>query len=242
MIVIPPQDPRPLRGAPCAFLDFESTGPDPRTALPVQVAVVHCELGDAAPRVVYASLIDPGVPIPPESTAVHRITDAMVEGAPRWPEAVRAVLDAIRGRVLGAFNLPYDWQILARGAADIGLAPADLPFGALDPLVWAKTVHRFEKSKRLVDVCGRYGIEVDAHDASADALATAQLAPKLLHDLGRHRECGAEPLRSVAGIWAWTVAAAVRDDASYAAWCARNGRPAPSSSWRELTASGGSAP
>jgi DNA polymerase-3 subunit epsilon len=234
MYVIPPQDPRPLRGVPAAFLDFESTGPDPRTAIPVQVAVVHCDLGNTEPRVVYQTLIDPGVPIPAESTAVHRITDAMVQGAPPWPEAVHAVLEALQGRVLGAFNLPYDWQILARGVEGVGLARGVVPFGALDPLVWAKTVHRYEKGKRLVDVCARYGIEVDAHDAAGDALATALVAPKLLHDLGRHRECGVDPLRSVGGIWAWTVAAAVRDDVSYAAWCARNGKPAPSTTWEQL--------
>lgn len=234
MLVVDPSAPRALRGAPIAVLDFETTGPDPRTCIPVQVAVTHCLLGDSAPEVVHQALINPGVPIPPDATAVHRITDEMVRGAPGWPEAVHDVLRALEGRVLVAFNLTFDWQVLVRGVKAAGLDPACVPLGALDPLVWTKVVHRYEKGKRLTDVCARYGVPIEAHDAAADTVATALVMPKLLHDLGRHPDCGVPPLRSVGGMWAWTRQRAIAEDQGYAAWCARSGRPPPTLYWEEL--------
>ncbi len=238
MRVIDPHDPRPLRGAPVATFDFETTGPDPATAVPVQFAVAWCDLGDTEPEIGLSMLINPGVPIPEGAAAVHGITDDMVADAPTWPEALPLLLQALEGRVLAAYNLPYDWQILARGIADAGLAADEVPFGALDPLVWAKVVHRYDKGKRLVDTAARYGIEVDAHDAAGDALATAKLMPRLLHALGRHRECGPDPLRSVGAMWAWTRDTGVREENGFAAWCARQGRPEPTRPWRLLTGAG----
>ncbi|HMV67643.1 MAG TPA: 3'-5' exonuclease [Myxococcota bacterium] len=238
MVVVDPDAARPLRGAPVAVLDFETTGPDPRACRPVQVAVTWCLLGDTEPEVALQTLIDPGEPIPAEATAVHHISDAMVRGAPRWPDVVPELLRALEGRVLAAFNLTFDWQVLVRGVAETGLDPALVPFGALDPLVWAKVVHRFKKGKRLTDVCERYGVPIAAHDAAADTIATAQVMPKLLHDLGRHKECGPEPLRSVGGMWAWTRRQAVVEDKGFATWCAGAGRPAPVTYWEELLAGG----
>jgi DNA polymerase-3 subunit epsilon len=234
VVVLDPTSDVALRGAPVAVIDFETTGPDPLTCRPVQVAVAWCRLGDTEPEIALKMLIDPGEPIPPGATAVHHITDEMVRGARPWPDAVSEVVQAVHGRFLAAFNLPFDWQVLARGLAEAGRDPSEVPFGALDPLVWAKTAQRYEKSKRLVDVAGRFGIEVDAHDAAGDALATALIMPKLLHQLGRHAECGAAPLRSVGGMWAWTRARGIADDLGYAQWCASKGRPAPTLVWERL--------
>lgn len=239
MIVLSPHDPRPLRGAPVAVIDFETTGPDPRTCRPVQVAVATCRLGDEEPTVALSLLIHPGEPIPAEASAVHGIHDADVADAPTWPEALPAVLDAIGGHVLAAFNLPFDWQVLSRGIIEAGLDPALVPFGALDPLVWAKVVMRYQKGKKLVDVAGRYDVPIQAHDAAGDALATALIMPRLLHDLGRHREGGAAPLRSVAAIWDWTCKAGVAEDQGFADWCARQGRPAPDLVWGRLAGQSG---
>jgi DNA polymerase III epsilon subunit-like protein len=234
MPVCSPNSGLSLRGAPIAVLDFETTGPDPRSCEPVQAAVVHCRLGDSEPEVVFNQLIQPGCAIPEGARAVHGISDEMVADAPTFAEAFPALWRALDGRVLVAFNLPFDWQVLARGAARVGVAREDLPFGALDPLVWAKVAQRYERGKRLVDVATRYGVEVDAHDAAGDAIATARIMPRLLHDLGRHRECGREPLLSVGAMWAWTSAQGIKEDASFAEWRARKGQEAPTQVWKEL--------
>jgi DNA polymerase III epsilon subunit-like protein len=218
-----------------AVFDFETTGPNPRVCEPVQVAVVHCDLGDTEPQVVFNALIQPGIPIPEGAQAVHGISDAMVADAPTFQEVLPDLLKAFEGRVLCAFNLPFDWQILARGVARQGGTAADLPFGALDPFIWAKVAQRFKKGKKLVDVAGRFGIEVDAHDAAGDALATALVLPKLLHVLGRHRECGRAPLMSVGAMSAWTLATGLAEDAGYAEWRAKKGLEPPVQYWKELS-------
>ncbi|MFM2162533.1 MAG: hypothetical protein RLZZ383_2045 [Pseudomonadota bacterium] len=231
MLVLPPTSERALRGAPVAVLDFETTGPDPETAIPVQIAVVHCALGDDEPSVVYRTLVQPGVPIPAGASAVHHIFDADVADAPTWPEVLPGLLAALQGRVLAAYNLPYDWTILARGVRDAGYAPEALPFGTLDPLVWAQVVQKYKAGKKLVDVAGRYGIPVDAHDAAGDALATALVMPRLLHDLGRHADGGRAPLMSVDAMWRWTCTAARAVERERAEYHRRQGKTAFQGSW-----------
>src|SRR5438105_4607119 len=41
----------------------------------------------------FVQLINPGMPIPPEATAIHRITDAMVESANAFKEVGQAFID-----------------------------------------------------------------------------------------------------------------------------------------------------
>jgi len=238
MLVLPPTSERALRGVPVAVLDFETTGPDPETAIPVQIAVVHCALGDDEPRVVYKTLVNPGVPIPEGASAVHHIVDADVVDAPSWPEVLPSLLAVLEGRVLAAYNLPYDWSILARGVRDADAG--ELPFGTLDPLVWAQVVHKYKAGKKLVDVAARFGIEVDAHDAAGDALATALVMPLLLHELGRHPEGGRAPLLSVDAMWRWTCRAARMNEMERADYHRKKGNPPFQPSWTpRLDALGG---
>jgi len=227
-MVIPPTSDRPLAGCPVAVLDFETTGKDPATCEPVQVAVAHLTLGTACtPRVVLQSLIRPPCPIPEEVIGIHGITDAMVADAPTATEVLPALVEALEGRLLAAYNLPYDWRILSR--------LVDVPFGTLDPLVWVRVLHRYNKGKKLTDMCKLYDIQLDAHDAAGDALATAQIIPAVLRALWRHPECGPSPLRTVASAWSWTVAAGAAWEAGFATWLARQGGTMDSMPWTDET-------
>lgn len=94
-------------GRPVVFFDFEATGlpqgGDFTNVLPVEMAIVAFfpgvdpqedaqtieaaqALGPLADGLIYAmhGQVNPGVPIPPESTAVHGITDADVSDCPAW--------------------------------------------------------------------------------------------------------------------------------------------------------------
>lgn len=85
------------------FLDTETTGLNPAVEGIVELAIVD-ENGDA----VLQTLVDPGKCIPPEATAVHGITDAMILKAPRlsqlWPQ-IEALLS---GHSVVAYNAAYD--------------------------------------------------------------------------------------------------------------------------------------
>ncbi len=240
--MIGPDSTRPLRGLPVAVLDFETTGVDPVRCHPVQVAVAVLELGETDPVVVYRSLIRPPISIPPGATEVHRITDADVADAPTMEQVAPILRFLLEERALCAYNLPYDWQILRRWCPDV-------PFGALDPCVWARTVDKYERSKRLEIVARRRGIKLDAHDAGSDALATARLLPILLHELVRGREappkygrprrrgpwCKPADLASVAAIWRWTVGAALEQEADLDSYRRRTTGTGIDPTWRHLT-------
>jgi DNA polymerase III epsilon subunit-like protein len=50
----------------------------------------------------------------------------------------------------------------------------------IDPLVWVRKIHKFKKGKKtLSEMCSLYGIEIQAHRATADAEATAKLLLKM---------------------------------------------------------------
>jgi ATP-dependent DNA helicase DinG len=173
-----------MRGLRIAIIDFETTGKDPLTCEPVQVAVVHLTLGSGeAPVVAYSSLIRPNGHIPQEAAAIHGITDEMVADAPTMAEVGRDLAAACEGRVVGAFNVPYDWPILKRCVEAAGLvAPKMTP---LDPLVWNRRMTNSWKGK-LNEICARLGVSLDnAHDASADALATAMVIEPMLKTMAR---------------------------------------------------------
>jgi exodeoxyribonuclease X len=101
------------------FLDTETTGPDPATADVCEIGAVLASYSGfartAQPLQEYLSLIRPGEAIPPEASAVHHITNAMVRDAP----TVRQIEPALRSLVesadcLCAHNAPFDFLILGR--------------------------------------------------------------------------------------------------------------------------------
>src|SRR5487761_2529671 len=79
---------------PLAGFDLETTGVDTDTARPVSMAIVvydpDGEVYDKA-----TSLINPGIPIPPEATEIHGITDAMVVDAMPVSDALVHILENI---------------------------------------------------------------------------------------------------------------------------------------------------
>jgi DNA polymerase III epsilon subunit-like protein len=220
----------PLRGAPVAVLDFETTGIEPGHRHPVQVAICPLSLGDE-PGETWQSLIRPPVPIPPEAAAIHGITDERVADAPTWAEVEPEVLRRLDGRVLCAYNLPFDWAVLCEAMADGPRAAEAPPFGGLDPLVWAKLTDKYEKGKRLEDVAGRRGIHFAAHDAAADVGATARLLGLLLRQLALDRHLRRPALDRLDHFWRWQLWAALVQEREYRDWRLRKGDGEPQLSW-----------
>lgn len=174
-----------------AAFDIETTGTDTESDRIVTAAVSVVGGGEEA--VSQTWLVDPGVPIPAEATAVHEITDEMVRanGAPA-AEAVEEVTSILAETLseaipVVAFNARFDLTILDREARRHGIEPlidrVGGPDGLLvvDPYVLDKQVNRFRKGRRnLAILCEDFNVPlVDAHSADADALAAARLAWRL---------------------------------------------------------------
>jgi DNA polymerase-3 subunit epsilon len=227
---------RPLRLCPLAVLDFESTWLDTGEQHPVSVALIHAELGRSGNETIFThELIKPSVPIRPEATAIHGITDEMVAHADPICDILDRLLDGIEGRVLCSYNLPFDWGILDEQLRMAGYLEEDCPeFGFLDPLVWAKVTDKFEKGKKLTDVARRRGLVFAAHDASADAITTARVAPLLLRDLKSMKGFDHKVLDSVGSMWEWTKKEAIAWEVWFRNYCYRQNRPIPDCKWHEI--------
>ena len=68
-------------------LDTETTGLDPANDAIVEFAACVVQMTDGAwaPSEVFSRFVHPGMPIPPESSAIHHIVDVDVADAAPWP-------------------------------------------------------------------------------------------------------------------------------------------------------------
>ncbi len=172
--------PRSEVTAPLAYATFdcETTGTNPTGDEIVSVAVVR--LGaDGSETLRYSSLVRPAGPIPADATAVHGIADDDVAGAPSFGEVAGVLMRMLIGAVFTAHNVEFDLPMLQRAFAEVGIR--------YHPVSTACTLDAFRvlepeaPDHRLESLCTRHGIVLDeAHDALADALATAGLLRVLL--------------------------------------------------------------
>lgn len=167
-----------------ALLDVETTGRDASVDRVVEVGIVF-RRGDEF--VKHNWLIDPGIPIPAEVSAIHHITDDMVRGKPRFEGVAREIADVLRGRIPAAYNAPFDRAFMMNEFSRVkydtaGIAALTREVEWIDPLIWARDIQSNERSRSLGDVAARLGISLDnAHRAQDDAEA----ALRVLYALGR---------------------------------------------------------
>src|ERR1051326_8525532 len=161
----------PLHDLPIAVLDFETTGLSASADRVVQVGVVHCQ-GPSRSAIALNSLINPQRPIDPRASAIPGINDRDVVRAPTFGDLAGRLLTSLEGRVIAAYNAAFDLKFLRAELRRTGL-DFESPFICvmeLSQMIFAA------RRVRLVEACGEMGIQLDnAHDASADASATAAL-------------------------------------------------------------------
>jgi DNA polymerase-3 subunit epsilon len=182
----------PWEGQRIAVIDFESTGVDPATCMPVEIAAAVFDFAGeraagrdpATPVLTWSKLLDPGVPIPPEATAVHGITDEMVQGKPTLERVLPELAEVIDGAVPCAYNAPYDKRILQRFTAHPDVPAFDPAISWIDVFVIVAKHDRYTPGSgrlKLEPTCARWDVHIEgAHRALADVLATGALLHRLL--------------------------------------------------------------
>lgn len=180
--------------ARCAFavIDFETTGLDHEADRVLEMGIVCFDEGHLSAR--HNFLIDPGIPVPEEARRVHGITDEELANAPRFEEIYLEIAALLSGRVPVAYNAGFDKKFLLaehRRCAHVALGMPTPPalrddVEWIDPLVWVRELQKYEKGKKLVDVCARLGISLEqAHRAAGDAEATGHVLLALARDMPR---------------------------------------------------------
>jgi len=171
--------------------DTETTGVNPETARIVTAALI-IRVPDTMTE-TKTWLLDPGVEIPPETTAVHGIT---TEHAQQYGVPAAVGLDQIADELAAhlrndapvvVYNAAYDLPLLEAELARYGLLSLAERVGSpdypvLDPLVLDRWVDRYRKGKRrLGDLTQHYGVTVDEelHNAEVDVLATLDVLEEM---------------------------------------------------------------
>ncbi len=178
--------PVPWWEGPLLAFDTETTAPDPDEARLVSVTCDLYQPGHDEPTSALRLIVNPGVPIPPESTEVHGITDERAQAEGVAPAvALAQIVDALHAAFgtltpVVAYNARYDFTVLDRECARHLGEPFVVSGPVVDPLIIDKSMDPYVKGtgqRQLVPTCARYGIDLtDAHDATADARAAVQLA------------------------------------------------------------------
>ena len=97
---------------PIAFLDLETTGINVSTDRIVEISVL--KISPDGRQEWLSTRINPGMPIPPKSTAIHGITDADVADAPVFREIAKKLIAFLEGTDLAGYNaIKFDIPVLA---------------------------------------------------------------------------------------------------------------------------------
>lgn len=132
----------------------------------------------------FERLINPGCPIPPEATAIHRITDEMVFSAPSFAEVGAEFIQFCEGDVvlIAHNNDAFDLQFLRAEFARHSLTMPAWKF--LDSLKWARRYRPDLPRHSLQFLREIYGIAANnAHRALEDVKVLYQIFQSFLDDL-----------------------------------------------------------
>ncbi len=222
----------PLYGLPVAVFDFETTGIDATSCRAVELAIVHLNLGYDNAEVVFDKRFNPGISIPDEAAMIHGIGDSQVADCPTFWECWEEISELLFGRVLAAYNLPYDWTVLNHEyRRNVQWQPThhhDAVFGSqlfgICGLVMARAVDsnvRGKGSHRLSRVCDRRGIEIiQEHSSIGDTLASAQLIECLMSEI---RHARGKKFNTMRDYWAWQKIRAIEQEFDIREWLLKKG-------------------
>ena len=163
---------------PLVVFDIESTGVNARQDRIIELAAIRVEPDGTETEKCW--LLNPGVPIPPETTAIHGITDDIVKNCPTFADAAAEIEAFFRDCDLSGFNADrFDIPCLEEEFARTG---RNFASGDRRHVDVQRIYHKKEPRDLTAAVkfyCGRD--HAGAHGAEADTRATldvlkAQLA------------------------------------------------------------------
>ena len=168
-----------------AVVDLETTGWSPEAAAITEIGAVRVRGGLRLGE--FASLVHPGMPVPPGIADLTGINDWMLAAAPRLAAVLPGLLDFARGCVLVAHNAPFDLSFLVAGCSDCRLAWPG--FTVLNTVMLARQVMDPDEVPdcKLGTLAGFFRASTAPnHRALADARATADVLGWLIRRLA-HR-------------------------------------------------------
>jgi DNA polymerase-3 subunit epsilon len=187
-----------------AVVDVETNGLSSRRDRLLQIAVITTTgHGDVLDR--WSSPVRPRFGrVGP--THIHGLTARDLEEAPAFADIAPELVRRLDGAVFTAHNAEFDWGFVVRALRRAGYRVPDTT--RLCTARLSRAVGSDAPSHRLADVCERHGIVITrAHDAKADAEATAAVLPHLFADGALETAADLAPhLRGNGSAWpAWST-------------------------------------
>ncbi|MBV9988461.1 MAG: 3'-5' exonuclease [Chitinophagaceae bacterium] len=157
---------------PIAFIDLETTGVNISIDRIIEIAIV--KISPDGTRVVKRKLINPLMPIPAASSAIHGITDEMVKDAPSFKQAANELKQFMDNCDLGGYNSNrFDIPMLIEEFLRIGI---DFNTDGRKLVDVQKIFHMMEQ--RTLSAAYKFYCQKTlegAHSAEIDATATWEI-------------------------------------------------------------------
>lgn len=166
-------------GSTFIAVDVETANPD-RSSI-CQVGAVRVEDGTIAQA--WSTLVDPETYFDAWNVEIHGITESMVRGQPRFPDAVARLRDLVGSRVV-ASHTAFDRVAIERAHDRYRLeAPAWtwLDTARVTRRAWPQFA---ETGYGLASVAAHCGVEFRHHDAGEDAKAAALVLLRAIAESG----------------------------------------------------------
>ena len=173
---------RSLRDTTFVVVDLETTGGAPDGGGITEIGAVKIRGGLELAE--FATLVNPGQPVPPYITVLTGITEAMLVPAPPLPEVLPAFLEFARDTVWVAHNAPYDVGFLRAACVHLGY-PWPRPV-VLDTAALARRALTRDEvpNRRLATLAAHFRTRTPSHRALLDARATVDVLHALFARLG----------------------------------------------------------
>lgn len=161
-------------------MDTETTGTDPLGGdRIIEIAIVPVYKKKILYRSIYNSLVNPKIKIPAVIERVHKITNQDIENAPTIDEVFEKMRTFTRKSIMVFHKAEFDLTFVDISAKEIGVFPPTINY--IDTREMSKIL--FGEEKTLNWLAQRFGYEKPTHRALADALVTARIFIKMLHQL-----------------------------------------------------------
>lgn len=157
---------------PLVVFDIESTGVSPRKDRIIELAAI--KLMPNGEEISKCWLMNPTVSIPPETTAIHGISDEIVKDCPTFADKAKEIFEFFRDCDLSGFNADrFDIPCLEEEFARVGMAFAPSARKHVDV---QRIYHKKEPRDLSAAVRFYLGRNHDgAHGAEADTRATLEV-------------------------------------------------------------------
>jgi len=157
---------------PICFFDLETTGVNVVNDRIVEISILKVFPNETQESKTW--LVNPGCPIPKETTAIHGISDEKVANEPLFKELAHTIHDMIKDSDLAGYNSnKFDIPLLAEEFLRVGI---EFSMGKRKAVDIQNIFHRMEQ--RTLTAAYKFYCQKDlenAHSAEADTTATYEI-------------------------------------------------------------------